>query len=136
MNSEKLLQMRDLAEAGKVQFKERITDKADIATEMIAFSNSHGGKIIIGVKDKTGKINALSFLEIQETTNTLSNIASENVIPNVLIETENVSVDGGAVIIATIPEGKNKPYHDNKGVIWVKNGADNRRCLILQNLRK
>ncbi len=21
-------------------------------------------------------------------------------------------------------EGKNKPYHDNKGVIWVKNGAD------------
>lgn len=29
--------------------------------------------------------------------------------------------------MATIPEGKNKPYHDNKGVIWVKNGTDKRK---------
>ena len=127
MTAKELLQMRDLAEAGKVQFKERVTDKADIASEMVAFSNSHGGKIIIGINDKTGAINALSFLEIQEATNTLSNIASENVIPNVLIETENVSVDGGAVVVVTVPEGKNKPYHDNKGVIWVRNGADKRK---------
>ena len=127
MTPEELLQMRDLAEAGKVQFKERVTDKADIAAEMVAFSNSHGGKIIIGVNDKTGKINALSFLEIQETTNTLSNIASENVIPNVLIETENVSIEDVVVVVANVPEGKNKPYHDNKGIIWVKNGADKRK---------
>lgn len=31
------------------------------------------------------------------------------------------------MVIATIPEGKNKPYHDNKGIIWVKNGADKRK---------
>ncbi len=48
-------------------------------------------------------------------------------IPNILIDVENVPVTGGAVVIATIPEGKNKPYHDNKGVIWVKNGADKRK---------
>lgn len=127
MTEQELLQMRDLAEDGKVQFKERITDKYDIGCEMVAFSNSRGGRLIIGVNDKSGIINALSYNELQETTNLLTSIASENVIPNVLIDVENVSVTGGAVVIATIPEGKNKPYHDNKGIIWVKNGADKRK---------
>ena len=131
MTEQDILQLRDLAEAGQVQFKERIfksdKDKYDIGCEMVAFSNSRGGQLIIGIDDKSGKINALSFMELQEATNLLANIASENVIPNVLITVENVSVTGGGVIIATVPEGKNKPYHDNKGVIWVKNGADKRK---------
>lgn len=130
MTEQDILRLRDLAEAGQLQFKERIfnkDDKYEIGCEMVAFSNSHGGRIIIGINDKTGGINALSYKELQETTNLLTNIASENVIPNVLIEVENTSVTGGAVVVATIPEGKNKPYHDNKGVIWVKNGADKRK---------
>lgn len=32
-----------------------------------------------------------------------------------------------AIVVATIPEGKNKPYHDNIGIIWVKNSADKRK---------
>lgn len=130
MTEQELLQMRDLAEAGQVQFKERIADKSDkydIGCEMVAFSNSRGGRLVIGINDKSGAINALSFMELQETTNLLTSIASENVIPNVLIDVENVPTTGGAVVVATIPEGKNKPYHDNKGIIWVKNGADKRK---------
>ncbi len=127
MTEQEILQMRDLAEAGKVQFKERANDRYDIGCEMVAFSNSRGGRLVIGINDKSGAVNALSYLELQETTNLLTSIASENVIPNVLIDVENVPVTGGAVVVATIPEGKNKPYHDNKGVIWVKNGADKRK---------
>ena len=130
MTEQDILRLRDLAEAGQVQFKERIVnkdDKYEIGCEMVAFSNSHGGRLIIGINDKSGEINALSYQELQETTNLLTNIASENVIPNVLIEVENTPVTGGAVVVATIPEGKNKPYHDNKGVIWVKTGADKRK---------
>ena len=127
MTEQEILQMRDLAEAGQVQFKERANDRYDIGCEMVAFSNSRGGRLIIGINDKSGEINALSFMELQETTNLLTSIASENVIPNVLIDVENVPTAGGAVVVATIPEGKNKPYHDNKGIIWVKNGADKRK---------
>lgn len=130
MAEQDILRLRDLAEAGQVQFKERIVskdDKYDIGCEMVAFSNSRGGRLIIGINDKSGQFNPLSYLELQETTNLLTNIASENVIPNVLIDVDNAPVTGGAVVIATIPEGKNKPYHDNKGVIWVKNGADKRK---------
>ena len=127
MTEQELLQMRDLAEDGKLQFKERANDRYDISCEIVAFCNSRGGQLVIGINDRTGIINALSYQELQETTNLLTNIASENVIPNILIGVENVPVKGGGVVVATIPEGKNKPYHDNKGIIWVKNGADKRK---------
>lgn len=47
MTEQDILQLRDLAEAGQVQFKERTVskyDKYEIGCERVAFSNSHGGK--------------------------------------------------------------------------------------------
>ena len=114
-------------EVSGVQFKERILDKYDIACELVAFSNSHGGKLVVGIKDKTGEPNALSYSEVQETTNLLSDIASENVVPSILIKIDTVEVEDGNLVVATVKEGLNKPYHDNKGIVWVKNGADKRK---------
>ena len=114
-------------EVSGVQFKERILDKYDIACELVAFSNSHGGKLVVGIKDKTGETNALSYSEVQETTNLLSDIASENVVPSILIKIDAVEVEDGNLVVATVKEGLNKPYHDNKGIVWVKNGADKRK---------
>lgn len=128
MTEQDIIKMRDSAETGKVQFKERIINsKSEIAEEMVAFSNSRGGTLVIGINDKSGSINALSFKETQETTNLLTNIASENVVPSILIETESVSVHGGNLVVVRIKEGINKPYHDNKGVVWMKNGTDKRK---------
>lgn len=127
MTEKDILELRDLAEVGKVQFKERIVDNYDIACEMCAMSNYHGGRIIIGINDKTGVINALSFKETQETTATLGQIASDMLHPSILIETETTKVEGGNIVIASIKEGANKPYHDNKGIIWIKQGSDKRR---------
>ena len=114
-------------EVSGVQFKERILDKYDIACELVAFSNSHGGKLVVGIKDKTGETNALSYSEVQETTNLLSDIASENVVPSILIKIDTVEVEDGNLVVAIVKEGLNKPYHDNKGIVWVKNGADKRK---------
>ena len=127
MTEKEILELRDLAEVGKVQFKERIVDNYDIACEMCAMSNYHGGRIIIGINDKTGVINALSFKETQEATATLGQIASDMLHPSILIETETTKVEGGNVVIASIKEGTNKPYHDNKGIIWIKQGSDKRK---------
>ena len=122
-----ILKQINAGEVSGVQFKERILDKYDIACELVAFSNSHGGKLVVGIKDKTGKTNALSYSEVQETTNLLSDIASENVVPSILIKIDTVEVEDGNLVIATVKEGLNKPYHDNKGIVWVKNGADKRK---------
>ena len=122
-----ILKQINAGEVSVVQFKERILDKYDIACELVAFSNSHGGKLVVGIKDKTGETNALSHSEVQETTNLLSDIASENVVPSILIKIDTVEVEDGNLVIATVKEGLNKPYHDNKGIVWVKNGADKRK---------
>ena len=122
-----ILKQINAGEVSGVQFKERILDKYDIACELVAFSNSHGGKLVVGIKDKTGEINALSYSEVQETTNLLSDIASENVVPSILIKIDTIEVENGNLVIATVKEGLNKPYHDNKGIVWVKNGADKRK---------
>ena len=122
-----ILKQIKAGEVSGVQFKERILDKYDIACELVAFSNSHGGKLVVGIKDKTGEINALSYSEVQETTNLLSDIASENVVPSILIKIDTVEVEDGNLVVATVKEGLNKPYHDNKGIVWVKNGADKRK---------
>ena len=122
-----ILKLIKAGEVSGVQFKERILDKYDIACELVAFSNSHGGKLVVGIKDKTGGTNALSYSEVQETTNLLSDIASENVVPSILIKIDTVEVEDGNLVIATVKEGLNKPYHDNKGIVWVKNGADKRK---------
>ena len=122
-----VLKQIEAGEVSGVQFKERILDKYDIACELVAFSNSHGGKLVVGIKDKTGEPNALSYSEVQETTNLLSDIASENVVPSILIKIDTIEVEDGNLVIATVKEGLNKPYHDNKGIVWVKNGADKRK---------
>lgn len=69
MTAEDILKLRDLGEVSKMQFKERLLNKYDIGCEIVAFSNTHGGQLIVGINDKTGKINPLSFQEVQETTN-------------------------------------------------------------------
>lgn len=122
-----ILQQIKLGEISKVQFKERLLDNYDIGCELVAFSNARGGTLVVGVKDKTGSVNPLSYQEVQETTNTLGNIASENVVPAILVDVETISVDGGSLVVAHIKEGVNKPYHDNRGIVWVKNGADKRK---------
>ena len=122
-----ILKQIKAGEVSGMQFKERILDKYDIACELVAFSNSQGGKLVVGIKDKTGEINALSYSEVQETTNLLSDIASENVVPSILIKIDTVEVEDGNLVVATVKEGLNKPYHDSKGIVWVKNGADKRK---------
>lgn len=117
------------SEVSRVQFKERIDDNYKIGAEMVAFSNSRGGNLIIGVKDKTGEKNPLSYEELQDTNQALSNIATQNVDPRIGIETDSVAVDGGHIMVVTIKEGINKPYKDNKGIIWAKQGSDKRRIV-------
>ena len=31
------------------------------------------------------------------------------------------------IVVAPVKQGKNKPYRDSKGIVWVKQGADKRK---------
>jgi len=138
------LELSELIQRGEsstIQFKERIikgkqSDAYDIAIEMVAFSNTFGGLIIIGVNDKTGSLNGLSFQEIEATNQLLSNASSDNVKSPIIIFTEQVTINEHTLIVVHIKEGKEKPYRDNKGIVWVKNGSDKRKVVSNDELRR
>jgi ATP-dependent DNA helicase RecG len=114
-------------ESTKIQFKERLPHPDSLAQEMAAFSNTEGGLIIIGVNDKSGALNGLSFTEIQATNMQLVNVASQSVFPPVIITTETVTINGNNLLVVTLKEGISKPYKDRNGSIFVKNGSDKRK---------
>ena len=119
MTTEDILRLRDTAEQTRVQFfdkrsgnaerKERVTrgNKYDVSCEMVAQSNSRGGMIVVGIDDKAGRINPLSFVEVQETTNLLGSLASEGVVPQILLDIENVQPEG--VSMESIKHGASVP---------------------------
>lgn len=130
MTKQEVLKLCGKGEQTPVQLKERVLDTYEVGKEIACYANERGGgMIIVGVNDKTGGINALSRTEIQEQSSLLSQIAEQNVKPAISIKSENVDVPGGQLIVVTIPEGINKPYRDNKGNVWVKNGANKRRVI-------
>jgi Predicted transcriptional regulator containing an HTH domain and an uncharacterized domain shared with the mammalian protein Schlafen len=109
MTQTELKQLISQGETSSVQLKERITDAYKVGTELVAFSNTKGGLLIICVDDKTGNIKGLSFEELQYTNNLLANAASENIKPTILLLTETVPTNEGNVMIVRIKEGADKP---------------------------
>ena len=123
-------ELRDIARCGEtttIQFKEQFTGQKEIAKEMVAFANTLGGQIFFGIKDKTGELIGLSYDEIQTISRELGNAANEQVRPTIYINTDVVRADGKHFLVCAVAQGKNKPYKNLNGEIWVKQGADKRR---------
>lgn len=127
MDKEVLLKLVRCGETSRVQFKERFTTQRQMAEEMVAFANGEGGDILFGIRDKTGEVVGLDYDEVQTITSELGNTANEHVRPTIYIRTDVLELDGKLVLVATVQRGRNKPYKDLSGTIWVKQGADKRR---------
>ncbi len=136
MNLEELKQICNRGEDSLHQFKENIRNGESLAAEMVAFSNSRGGRIFIGVSDK-GKCIGLSQDDLGRINQLIGNTASQQVRSPIAVTTENVNVEiDRVVIVLTISEGIDKPYFDHQGVIWLKSGADKRRINSKEELRR
>ncbi len=135
METLEILEILAQGEDSKHQFKKDISNADALAAELIAFSNTLGGKIFIGVNDD-GEIVGLHSEDIQRINQLLSNTASQNVRPAINPLTEIVTIEEKRILIIDVPKGTNKPYQDKGGVIWVKNGADKRRATSREELRR
>lgn len=135
MRAEELIEIISRGEDSRHQFKENVTNVDALAAEIVAFSNSRGGQIIIGVTDD-GQIAGLSRDDINRLSNLISNAANQHVRPPINPFTENVAFPDGLVIVLEIPEGISKPYMDNKGAIWVKSGADKRKVTSREEMQR
>ncbi|MCL2222755.1 MAG: putative DNA binding domain-containing protein [Oscillospiraceae bacterium] len=130
-----LIDIISRGEDSKHQFKKYMTNAGSLASEMVAFSNSDGGMLLIGVDDN-GNIIGLNSEELRKLNELISNVASQNVKPSITPTTENVQTEKGLVVIVKIPEGLNKPYQDNSGYFWKKSGSDKRRVDSREELQR
>jgi ATP-dependent DNA helicase RecG len=130
-----LIELIGRGEDSHTQFKQDVTNATSLAGDLVAFSNSEGGRILIGVSDE-GDVIGLSAADIRRINQLVANTATNNVRPSINPETENVSVNDRLVIVVTIREGMSKPYSDDNGVFWVKCGSDRRRVTSREEIQR
>ena len=127
MEASELLEIISRGEDSRHQFKTNIKNAESLAGELVAFSNSGGGRIFIGVNDD-GEPEGLRQEDIRRVNQLISNTSSQNARPEIRPKSENIKIGDKLVIVLSIQDGVNKPYSDHKGVYWVKVGSDKTRA--------
>ena len=119
MEIAEIMQILAQSEDSSNRFKKDINNVDTFAQELIAFSNTLGGKLFIGV-DAYGTITGLSIDAIHRINILLANTASHYIQPAINPRTEIVMINNLHILIIHAPRGINKPYRDKNGAIWVK----------------
>jgi len=135
MNERELHDILARGEDSRHQFKRDVTNGDSLAAELAAFANSGGGQLFLGVNDD-GSIAGLDAADVRRLNQLLGNVASQQVRPPVHPVTENVQTDQGIVIVVEVPNGLAKPYMDNLGRIWVKQGSDKRHVTSREEMQR
>ena len=99
-------------ESSNIEFKVEIPKKSEkYMKSVIAFANTAGGKIIIGVDDESHKIIGVDkdevFKMMDNITNTISDMCYPQIFPNIGVDT----IEGKCVIVIEIYPGANRPYY-------------------------
>ncbi len=135
MEPEELIEIILNGEDSNHEFKSNIRHGSKLVPEVIAFSNSEGGVILIGVNDD-GEIAGLSGDDIKRLNQLLPNLASDNIRPPVRLNTQNVSLAEGLVMVVSVPEGTSKPYMDNNTSIYIRNGASSQKLRSREEIQR
>ncbi len=111
-----------LIEEGEHQmldFKFEISDSKKIARTLVAFANTDGGRLLIGVKDN-GVISGIRSEEEKHMIQTASELYCN---PVVKYQAREWSVDGRTVLEVIVPKSKCKhkaPDHNNKYKVYIR----------------
>lgn len=100
-------------EGARIDFKTSITSLPKIAKSLVAFSNSRGGKIVVGVEDK----GAVLGVDVEGEKYQLEKAGTEYCRPTVEMEFETLAYQEKQILVAQIRESRSKPHLaiDKKG---------------------
>ena len=104
----------------QLDFKFEIADSRKIAKTFVAFANTDGGKLLIGVKDN----GVIAGARSEEEKFMAEAAAQMYCSPNVDFEYKEWLVDGKKVLEVTIHKGNEKPYYaqneDGKWLVYIR----------------
>lgn len=108
MTLQELTQLSSLGEGMHLEFKRKVPRPERIAKEAIAFANTHGGRLLLGVDDD-GSVVGVRDAEEEEFA--LKGALTAHCDPPLAFTTEHVQVsEKRYVIIVHVPESGDKPH--------------------------
>ncbi len=109
MNDQDLSQLVSLGEGANLEFKRRVPKPERIAKELIAFANTRGGRLLLGVDDN-GRITGLRDVEEEEFV--LRRAMQRHSDPPIEFHSERIPVAHRRdVIVISVPESGTKPHY-------------------------
>ena len=89
-----------------LDFKFEVSDAAKIARSLVAFANTQGGKLLIGVKDN----GAIAGIHSEEEFFMIENAATNFCLPEVNFTSKEWNIKGKKVFEVSIPISQNLPH--------------------------
>lgn len=104
---------KELFGEGKhVEFKAEIPKKHEkFLKDIIAFSNTSGGKTIVGIDDETGEVLGLGDQNPFKLSDAISNMISDACTPQIYTEISAKTIEGNTILEVEVFPGVNRPYY-------------------------
>lgn len=99
-------------ESKNIEYKITLPDKSEkYMKTIVAFANTQGGKLIVGIDDKTHEIVGVANEILFQLMDGIANAISDSCMPQIIPDIEPQTIDGKTVIIVSVEAGKNRPYY-------------------------
>ena len=113
---------------GKItEFKENTLSMPSIVKTVIAFANTAGGSIVIGVEDKTKKIVGVTNILHEE--ERLASVITDSIEPMLQVDIDIVNHDKHELLLIHVPYMRGPYYLKKKGLnkgTYIRMGSTNR----------
>jgi len=132
MTKENILEIIVKGKNSSVEFKSSLVKPNSLAKKIVAFANTNGGIILIGVSD-SGNIEGLSKDKNYE--EWVAGISRNNVIPAINLKFNIYKISNVEIASITVPKGMDKPYQTNESRFLVRIGSTNRNATQAELMR-
>jgi len=128
------------SEGKTLEFKRDLSSPRGVLRSLVAFANTAGGILLVGVEDDTRTVRGvLEPLDLEER---LANLISDAIAPRLVPDIEIVSWRGTQVVAVEVFPGSSRPYHltqeGPENGVYVRVGSTNRRADpdLIEELRR
>jgi len=99
-------------ESKNVEFKVSLPkDSAKYIKTIIAFANTQGGRLVVGVDDKTRSVTGVDDDSAFQIMDSIANAVADSCTPQIVPNIELQTIDKQTVIVITVAPGPNRPYY-------------------------
>jgi ATP-dependent DNA helicase RecG len=115
-----------------LEFKERLEDYSRLLETVVAFANTQGGTIIIGIRDSDRLVVGLSTEDIERYSQEIPQVIADTISPQIAVDLYEQHIAGKTCVTIRVFPGPQKPYFLKRfgypSGVFLRFGAHNRRA--------